>query len=182
VITRLVSPVPFNATILENTTLAVPDRHELVEFQKKTGELSRIMRATEQFAGELYNRTQYIQQALLQTPETPPDLLIQTRESERRIEDIQFVFDGREPRASWEEIPPGPMPLNRRLNNIISTHWRSTSGITQTQKDNYTILTEEFPPLLEELKKINAELGLLEKNLDNLQVPWTPGRIPEWKQ
>ncbi|KPK86329.1 MAG: glycosyl hydrolase [Bacteroides sp. SM23_62_1] len=180
-ITQLVPPVPFNALVLENTTLPVSDRQELVEFQQKTGELSRIMRATERFAGELYNRTQYIQQTLLQTPGNTAYLLKQTRDMEQKILDIQFQFEGRQPRASWEEIPPAPMPLNRRLNTIISTHWRSTSGITQTQKDNYAILTEEFPPLLEQLKKINEELGALEKNLDNLKVPWTPGRIPVWE-
>lgn len=179
-ITLLVPPVPFNAIVLGNTTLPARNRQELVEFQKKTGGLSRIMRATERFAGEIYNRTQYIQQALLQTPETPVDLLKQARDIEQKVVNIQFAFSGREPKASWEEIPPGPMPLNRRLNYIIGTHWRSTSGITQTQKDNYAILTEEFPPLLEELKKINEELGLLENNLDNLHVPWTPGRIPVW--
>lgn len=180
-ITQLVTPVPFNAVVLGNTTLPAENRQELVEFQKKTGELSRIMRATERFAGELYNRTQYIQQALLQTPETGVDLLRQVREMEQEIVDVQFVFNGRSPRASWEEIPPGPMPLNRRLNNIINTHWRSTSGITQTQKYNYAILSEEFPPLLEKLKKINDELELLENNLNNLRVPWTPGRIPVWE-
>jgi len=33
----------------------------------------------------------------------------------------------------------------------------------------------------EKLKKINEELVSLENNLDNLQVPWTPGRIPFWE-
>ena len=157
-IIQLVSPVPFNAVVPGNTTLPATDRQELVDFQKKIKEVSRIMRATKRFADELYNRTQYIQQALLQTPETPAYLLRQVRGMEQEIMDIQFVFHGRTPRASWEEIPPGPMPLNRRLNNIISTHWRSTSGITQTQKDNYAILLEEFPPLLEKLKKSTTSL------------------------
>jgi hypothetical protein len=56
---------------------------------------------------------------------------------------------------------------------------RSTSVITQTEKDNYAILKEEFPPLLEKLKMINTELKVLEGKLDELDAPWTPGRIPE---
>jgi photosystem II stability/assembly factor-like uncharacterized protein len=181
-ITQLVSPVLFNAVVIENTTLPARNRQELVEFQKKTGELSRTMRATEQLANEMFNRTQYIQQALLQTPGTPADLLQKARKLEQLIQDIQFAFEGREARASWEEIPPGPMPLNRRLNAITSAHWRSTGDVTQTQKENYDILIEEFPPLLEELKKINEELVMLENSLEDLGVPWTPGRIPEWKK
>jgi len=181
-ITQLVPPVAFNAVVLENTTLSAQNRQELVEFQKKTGELSRTMRATEQFANEMYNRIQYIQQALLQTPGIPDNLLQQAKKIEQLIQDIQFAFNGREARASWEEIPPGPVPLNRRLSAIINAHWRSTSEVTQTQRDNYAILVEEFPPLLEGLKKINEDLKVLENNLENLGTPWTPGRIPEWNK
>jgi hypothetical protein len=65
------------------------------------------------------------------------------------------------------------------LNAILETHWQSTSGVTQTQKDNYAILLDEFSPLLEESKKINSEMKILEKTLEELHAPWTPGRIPE---
>jgi photosystem II stability/assembly factor-like uncharacterized protein len=180
-ITQLVSPREFRAVVLENTSLPAESREELVEFQKKSGELGRTMRATERFAEEMFTRTQYIQQALLQTAGSSKELMQQAKNLSQRINDIQFKFDGREAPASWEELPPGPMPLNRRLNSITRSHIQSTSGVTQTQKDNYAILMDEFPPLLENLKSINAELKFLEEKLEELHAPWTPGRIPEWK-
>jgi photosystem II stability/assembly factor-like uncharacterized protein len=161
-ITLLVPPREFKANILENTTLPAENRQELVEFQKKIGELGRKMMAT-----------------LLQTTGAPKEIMHQAKNMEQRIDDILFSFNGRKAPASWEELPPGPMPLNRRLNAILETHWQSTSGVTQTQKDNYAILLDEFPPLLEELKKINGQMKVLEKTLEELHAPWTPGRIPE---
>jgi hypothetical protein len=47
----------------------------------------------------------------------------------------------------------------------------------------YDIIAEEFPPLLDELKQISeVELKALESELDAMGAPWTPGRIPEWKE
>ena len=177
--TLLVPPREFRTVILENTTLPAENREELIEFQKKFGELGRTMRGTQRFAEEMFTRTQYIQQALLQTAGTPKELMQQVKDLSQRINDIQFKFNGRGAPASWEELPPAPMPLNRRLYSIIRSHMQSTSGITQTQKDNYDILMDEFPPLLEDLKSINTELKSLEEKLEELHAPWTPGRIPQ---
>ena len=44
------------------------------------------------------------------------------------------------------------MPLNRRLNIMVRTHWSSTAGLTKTETDQLEILREEFPPVLEQLK------------------------------
>ncbi len=39
---------------------------------------------------------------------------------------------------------------------------------------------EEFPPLLEKVKKIyNEDIKNLESEVEKYSVPWTPGRIPE---
>jgi photosystem II stability/assembly factor-like uncharacterized protein len=179
VTTLLVPPREFRTVILENTTLPAEDRKELVEFQKKFGELGRTMRSTQRFAQEMFTRTQYIQQALLQMPGASEEMIQHARDLSLRINEIQFKFDGREAPASWEELPPAPMPLNRRLSTIVRTHMQSTSGVTQTEKDNYAILMNEFPQLLEELKQINSELKALEEKLEEINAPWTPGRIPE---
>jgi hypothetical protein len=92
-----------------------------------------------------------------------------------------FKFDGPEAKASWEEVPPGPMPLNRRLRAIVYGSLSSSSGTTQTQIDNYGILRQELPPVLQELKSINEEIGGLNRELDEMGAPWTPGRIPDWQ-
>ena len=86
-------------------------------------------------------------------------------------------------KASGEEVPPAQVPLNKRLSNITYTHMGSTSGITTTEKQGYEILKEEFPPVLEALKQIvENEVPALEAELNKINAPWTPGRMPVWKE
>ena len=70
------------------------------------------------------------------------------------------------------------MPLSRRLNLMIRTHWSSTSELTLTETDQLEILKEEFPPVLEQLEKVVEEIRELDQQLEELKAPWTPGRVP----
>ena len=71
-----------------------------------------------------------------------------------------------------------PMPLSRRMNVMIRTHWSSTAGLTFTEKEQLRILKEEFPPVLDQLKTIALEIEGIEERLEEMKAPWTPGRIP----
>lgn len=64
-------------------------------------------------------------------------------------------MEGVKAKASWEEIPPAEIPIMVRLSNTANGHSSSTSAITALGK---------------------ADLAILEVN-----VPWTPGRLPLWK-
>ncbi|NOY37838.1 MAG: glycosyl hydrolase [Chlorobi bacterium] len=182
VITELVPPVPFRAVVLNNTSLPAKDRNELVTFQKKVALLAGKMQGAMQKTGEMIKRTETILQTLDQTPGATPEMLKKARQIREELDNVQFTFNGHRPKASWEEVPPGKMPLSRRLDNLIYTQWASTSEVTQTQKDTYEILLEAFPPLLEKIGQIEQhELIPLEKELEAINAPWTPGRMPVWK-
>ena len=111
----------------------------------------------------------------------PPELITKAGELEKRLEDVVFTFNGPQAKASREEIPPSPVPLNNRLRAVIYASYMNTSGATQTQLDSYAILSEELPPALGELKSIDQELKKLNNELDALGAPWTPGRVPDWQ-
>ena len=179
-ITELIPPVKFNVVALKNTTLPAANREELVAFHTKVSKLRRSMQGAYSFTNELNNRIKYIRQSLLYTPGSTSGLIEEAAALEKRINDVLFTFKGQPAEASWEEVPPADMPLNRRLSVILSVHSRSTSNVTKTETDNYEILLEEFPPLLEEIKLIHADILNLENKMEELEVPWTPGRIPEW--
>jgi hypothetical protein len=58
----------------------------------------------------------------------------------------------------------------------------STARPTQTQMDGYKIAAEEFGPVLEKLRAlVTVDLANLEKQLEAIGAPHTPGRIPDWK-
>ena len=176
--TELAGPVEFNTVILNNRTFPAPSDKESLAFYKKVAELWRVMSATMNYRDELAKKTAYIQQALHSVENTPVDMKNKMQDIKQELESIEFVFDGTPAKASSEEVPPENVPMSARLNDIVWTSWGSTSAPTSTQITNYTILMEEFPPVLEELKGINVKLDEMEKELDKMKAPHTPGRVP----
>jgi photosystem II stability/assembly factor-like uncharacterized protein len=177
----LAGPVEFIVKPLNNTTLPAEDRAELVAFQQKLAELGRVVRGSEDFAYELMERVRSDKQAVQRTPEAVKELMDKIEVVEKQMDNILWKFNGQQAKASQEENLPAPPSINDRLYSIIYTHYSSTAGVTQTQRDGYEILKEEFPPVLNELKDIyEVKLPVIEKELESIGAPWTPGRIPEW--
>lgn len=182
-ITELAEPVEFNAVVLNNTTLPAGDRSALVAFQNKLAEMSRVIQGANRLANDLMEKTQYIKQAISRMPSASPELMEKANKIESQLEKIIWTFKGQTPKASREENRTAPPSINERLNSIIWVQWRSTSAPTQTMIDGYKIIIEEFEPVYQNLKNImEVDLNILEKELDAAGVPYTPGRLPQWKK
>ncbi|MBI9072057.1 MAG: glycosyl hydrolase [Melioribacteraceae bacterium] len=178
---QLTGPAEFSAKLLNNSTLPAADISKLVEFQNKVAELSRTVRGTQEFAEELVNRVEHIKLSLHNTPSVSAELIKKADALGNRLDDILFKFIGKKAVASAEEVPPSAVTFNSRLGEMMWTHWRSTSGITGTEKMHYEILLEEFPPVLEDLKNLyNKDLKEIETEMEKIKAPWTPGRVPNW--
>ncbi len=178
---ELAGPVEFVAVPLENTTLPAANREDLVAFQKKASELYGAMRGTQEYTEDLMKKVQYLKQAIHNTPGAPHNLMVKAEDLEQQLDDILWKFNGQQPKASREENWPALPSFNERLNAMVWAQWRSTSNVTKTQKDQYAILLEEFPPVIDELKQINdVEIKQIEEELEKLGAPWTPGRLPEF--
>lgn len=177
-------PVWFNAVVLKNTTIPAVDRKGMNDFHKKVAELTRVMRGTEQYAGDLNSCALSILQALNSTPGASPDLISKARAIQLKLDEILNVkFERNTGKPSDEENPPAPVPLNSRLGKLTWISWSSTGDPTGTQLEAYKILEAEFPPVYEQVKQIGeVELPQLEKSLEDLGAPVTPGRLPVWNR
>jgi hypothetical protein len=128
-------------------------------------------------------RTQYVKQAIQNTPDAPFNLMAEANKVELNLHNILWSLNGQTPKASEEENWPAPPPIKFRLGNILEASYGNTSSPTQTQRDQYALLEEEFPPILAQLKEIaQKDLKALEDEMVKLGAPWTPGHIPEWKK
>jgi len=174
----MVEPAPFDAKLLKHASLPAKDYKEVVAFQKEVSELSRVMNGAQRLAQEQQGKLTAIKKALTQTPEAGTELGRKVFELEDLLSDILFAMNGPSAKASWEELSPMNMPLNRRMNLMIRTHWSSTTELTKTETDQLEILREEFPPVLAQLEKVVEEIVELDQQLEDLKAPWTPGRVP----
>ena len=178
-VAKITEALPFNAVLLNQFSLPVQDREALLAFQTEVSELSRVMTGTRSLAQEQQAKLTSIRKAIKQTPGTGVEVYEKVKELDASLKEILYALEGPQARASWEELPPMGMPLNKRLNVMVYTHWRSTSELTKTERDQLEILKEEFPPLLTALEQVVVEIDLLDDRLEELKAPWTPGRVPK---
>jgi hypothetical protein len=179
---QLFEPVEFNAVPVNNTTLPAANRQEMVAFQEKASQLAKTVMGTQKVAEELVKRNDFIRQAISSSSTVPFGLLDKANKIASDLSNILFKFNGSTPPASREEIPPAEVPLNYRLRTMIYTQFASTSNVTKNQQTAYDVLFEEIQPIIEKLKRINDfDLKSIENELERLNIPWTPGRIPELK-
>ncbi|MBL8195140.1 MAG: hypothetical protein JNM06_15200, partial [Blastocatellia bacterium] len=76
-----------------------------------------------------------------------------------------------------------PISIAERASNVVDDQYLSTAPPTQTQLDSYKIASEEFTQELNKLRTLlEIDIKNLEKALDAIDAPWTPGRLPDWKE
>ncbi len=181
---NLAGPVAFNAVVLNNATLPAENREAMVSFHKQIAEMFRMMSGTEQYANGLAKKISSMEYALNCTPNASPELMKKAQEIQKQLDEVLNVkFNRVSSRPSEEENPPAPVSLNTRLGKIVWVTYSSTSQPTQGQWDAYKILQAEFPPVYDQVKKIGeTDIPELEKKMNLLGSPSTPGRLPEWRK
>jgi photosystem II stability/assembly factor-like uncharacterized protein len=179
--TQLSDPVMFTAKLIGSATLPADDQAILVAFQKQVRELSRAVNAASSVLQEVVEKIDHFWVALKSVTTDKSDLLTEIKALETEVNEIQRkMFGDRTLRRLDMDAEPG---LSSRVNSIIYDQWRSLSAPTQSQKDAFQIVSEEFPPILEMIKKIVEEdVKRIEKKLEEIGAPYTPGRLPVWKR
>jgi len=156
------------------------DRIALVEFQQKAARLQRAVQGANQAANALTPRFTAIRRALIETPNAPESLLNDAVALEKRKNEILRALSGDTAlRQRNFNLPPS---INERVGSIVGAQRMSTARPTQTQIDQYAHAAAEFEGVLAQLRQlIEVDLQALEKKMEAAGAPWTPGRIPEWK-
>ncbi len=180
VMTQLGEPQTFSVYVHEKKNMPADERKQLVEFQQKVNRLQRALYGTNQTVNELKTRLGSIKKAVQETPASTDNLMQTTLAIETQLNAIQQQLQGdRTLRSRSESSPPS---IGERINRIVDDERMSTSPPTQTHKDAYTIAGGEFSIELQKLKTLlTVDVANLEKSLESLGAPYTPGRLPEWK-
>lgn len=182
-ITDLAGPVDFNVKKLNLATLPAEDYSENVEFNEKAGILAIAMVGSNRLIDELISKVEHFKEAIYSTPGASQQLMNQARELSKELEELNFKMNGVPAKASGEEVPPAQVPLYDRLGHVTRATASSTSGLTTTQIKGYEILEEEFPPVLNALQRIvEQDIPDMEAELNKMNAPWTPGRLPVWNK
>jgi photosystem II stability/assembly factor-like uncharacterized protein len=180
VLTQLGQPQQFQIVVEGQENMSSADRSALVEFQQKAVRLQRAVSGATQAANALRPRLTAIKRAISETPSLPHSLYDNAMALEKRNNDIVRALSG-DAEARRRNMITAPS-INDRVGYVVGAQRMSTSRPTQTQANQYAAAAQDFEGVLTQLRQlIEVDLVRLEKQLEAAGAPWTPGRIPEWR-
>ncbi|MEO0581265.1 MAG: glycosyl hydrolase [Bacteroidota bacterium] len=178
--TEWVEGQAFTVKPLDNRTLPAANPQEVLTFQRKVSELARAVSSATALHRDMSKRADYIKAAVAATPSAPIEMLAEAREIQVRLQDMGIKLNGdRSVSRRNFETPPS---INSRVGTVRYGLSQTTSSPTQTYLDAYKIASEEFEPLLADLKMVIKDIQKMEKKLEAYGAPYTPGRIPSWEK
>ena len=177
---ELQSQVSFTCRPLNNSSLPAADRIELDAFNKKVAELTRAISGADEFRAEMAKKIPYFKQAVLESPAVPLALLDRIRAIQRKLEEMNIRLNGDGLRARYEGA--APVSLKGRVDIITGSLWSTTSAPTETYKASYNLAADKFGIILDALKVIADDIRQLDTEMEIYKVPFTPGRLPDWKK
>ncbi len=170
----------FNVVVEGTATLSPEERKAVLAFQLEVWRLQRAVSGALDAANETSTRLEQIRRALEHTPGVKQEWKETTRELEKHNRDILRAMRGDEVLRARNENTP--VSISERVGEIVQATRFAIARPTTTQREQYQLASEEFAVQLGKLRTLmDTDLRKLEKNLDDAGVPWTPGRVPEWK-
>jgi hypothetical protein len=177
VTTPIGQPRKFDVYLLDQS---LPTRSPaVIAFQQKATGLQRAMLGANALASELSSRVEALLRAVEQTPGAEPKLGSDVRARAAELRDIGEALDG-DPTMSRRQEPTPPSLMGRL--NVLAQSARSLEGPTGTQEHQYEIVAAEYAKIQTRLRAIaETDLRRVESAAETAGVPWTTGRIPDWK-
>jgi photosystem II stability/assembly factor-like uncharacterized protein len=175
--TAVGDPQTFTVVPLYLSIMQEGDRAAVLDFQKKAALLQRAVMGAAKVTSESLTRIQYIRQALDQIAGPDPKLIAQVNAIDTTLHDLDDQINGDPVLKSHNE--PSPPSLLDRVNTSVNA-FTTTGGPTATHREALDIAQKDAAQVLDRLHKlIEVDLASVEKQMNALGAPWTPGRIPE---
>jgi hypothetical protein len=180
VLTQFGQAQEFQVRVDGQERMTPADRIALMEFQTKVARLQRAVQGALDAANSLTPRLAAIRRALLETPNAPESLLQEAAALEKRKNEILRALRGDQ--ALRQRNMNLPASITERVGDIVGGQRMSIQKPTQTHIDQYAVAAAEFEGTLNSLRQlIEVDLQKLEKQMEAAGAPWTPGRVPDWK-
>jgi photosystem II stability/assembly factor-like uncharacterized protein len=167
----------FNVVPLYLSAMKESDRAAVLDFQKKASGVQRTMMAAARATQDALTRVQYIRRALDEIAGPDPKLVAQVNAIDTALRDVSDQLNG-DPILRRSNEPNLPSLLDRV--NIAVNGLTTTQPPTTTHREALAYVQQQAAPLLERLRKlIEVDLANVEKQMNALGAPGTPGRIPQ---
>ena len=178
-VTKLTEAQNFEVRPLGNVTLPAENPSAMLAFHKQLNKLSKATNSARNAVGEVNERLQYYKGALKALGNDAPSGLAANIDGlENKLNQINLLMSG-DRIAGRLEMQQAPS-LNSRINNAIGAGTSSSSDPTGTSKRVAEIAKKQLQPVIDMMKEIiNTDIPAIDRQLNQTNAPWTPGRILE---
>jgi photosystem II stability/assembly factor-like uncharacterized protein len=178
--TQLTEATPFTVKALGQDKLPYADLEALVAMQTELRQLRQTALGAQASVKQVKDLLPVWHKTLRNTIGETAPLAEQLDQFRTRVHSFERRLNGDATVSRRSE--PTPPGILARLNQVVWDQWRTTEAPTVTQQQSIAIATAELEPLLVELQQmLDVDIPAFNRELDALQAPWTPGRIPRLK-
>jgi photosystem II stability/assembly factor-like uncharacterized protein len=176
---ELIPSASFNVKGLNNQTLIAKNPEELKAFRKEVAEVNRTVSGTSKLLNETKDQLELISHVMTTYPNTDLTLLQEIRTIKLGLEscEVKLYGDGLKTSKEVETIPG----IQSRLGLIEYMVYENTTGVTNSQRNQLAIVTEEYSMLRSELNGLITRLEKIEKLLGNIPLPYLKEGGKDWK-
>ena len=179
-LTEVAGPRSFTVKSMPQGKETSQNPDAVLAFQRKAGELFRAVSGAGRLSGSLNQRIEHLKVAIPRTPSAGESQEQRLRAIETRLDEVNVLLQGDSSVSSRNE--PTPWSVSRRAGAVYGLMLSVRSDVPDQYETSYAIAAEEFRAVLDELTSIDSDLGALEAELERLGAPYTPGRVPQWRE
>ena len=176
-ISKMAGPQFFEIKELNNRTLPAKDRAELASFKRKALKLNNAVSAVSTELRDMSKKIPFYKAASKTlSSDVASDLFKDILKLENDLTTIQNTLNGDRDYATLDLDEM--LSLRRRAGSAIRDIYNSTSNIPGAAKTNFEIASEEFETVFLQVKALKESFEKMDKRLNELNAPATPGRLP----
>ena len=176
VFSPLAGPVTFSVLPDSGMPVTLAARQANIDFRRRQAALSRQITEAVDAAQTARTKIEAIIRVLNEMPAASKSLHEQARSIDQRLAAFLRAVRGDDINAARGEQVP--VSIQSHIRNASPSG--TLSAPTRTELDQYGIAAAAFPPELDRIRPIlTTEIPAIEKELEKLGAPPTPGRIPD---
>lgn len=173
----------FEVKPITNLNLTDADRQEFVDFRLDVMEVLKVLWASLNYYEHLYENLNAFKQVAVSLPTLDYSVVVEIDDAIAQLDTLKYKIYGPDAKASWEEVPPQIMPIWKRMQAVLSPHWQASHTITQTERDNFEIVKNDFGEVHAQIKNIGeVVVPSIQQKLVDAGAPGLPGVLPDWNE
>ena len=178
-LTTLAGPQRFDVEPLALATFRADDQAAVLAFRRRAGSLHRALVGVTKVLGEVQGRVDHLREAWLATPAATAAWSTQLDGVQATLTQLRTTLQGDETlRSRSAAFARG---LASRIGAVVGNQQNVTSAPTETQRRELIDTEQAFTDVLERVRSlVTRELAALERQWEQAEAPWTPGRLPTW--